>query len=530
MPTPKDIHLKVNFSTATPAAGTPSGSPGDLTAAQKRYSLGDHAHPLTTAESVGGKLYTAVVPDKYPLADVDAIFREEGGCNPALFDGWTQIATGVMRCNTAGHLLGAQTDEVSAFVGMRLLAWYGGLTDAERALSGPYVLTNVGLNPVTHAADYAQMQRAPDFATAAQAFSGRWVHVKSGGLTFGDMTFQLTTPDPIELGITPLTWSVADPAPTVAFTNELLTAAQISVASTDAVVALATVSVATGEVALVTCIERTADLGGVTLPGAGVWRGHLKLNLTNDDPTAHTRGRLYLRAGQSGDFTLVGETQDLHNTAPGMWTTVGTLVADKEMPIDGLLEAKFTAVSDSVDGVEVWLTYNDQLRSTYIQTPIAIGFAGTDEHDKLTKPSRWLPDQHPESAITPIDSPTVATVDGLLNVPSPFHTSIIVMGTEPLVGIRWRWDGVQRPTSRELTLFFLEVSTTDPGNPEREPYRTVINGGSPSDADYAAVVMGTMGLGEPPQNLDVNLYSVLKLGFWGGSWRPIAPWFICTNQ
>jgi hypothetical protein len=47
MPTPKQKHLTVNPSTAIPAAGTPLGSPGDLTAAQKRYPLSDHSHPDT---------------------------------------------------------------------------------------------------------------------------------------------------------------------------------------------------------------------------------------------------------------------------------------------------------------------------------------------------------------------------------------------------------------------------------------------------------------------------------------------------
>ena len=46
MPTPKYIHIDVKPSTATPAADSETGSPGDPDALQKRYSLGDHFHTL----------------------------------------------------------------------------------------------------------------------------------------------------------------------------------------------------------------------------------------------------------------------------------------------------------------------------------------------------------------------------------------------------------------------------------------------------------------------------------------------------
>ena len=56
---------------------------------------------------------------------------------------------------------------------------------------------------------------------------------------------------------------------------------------------------------------------------------------------------------------------------------------------------------------------------------------------------------------------------------------------------------------------------------------TVTNQGTTGDAAYAPIAFGTMGLGTPAQNVAMNQYSCLKIGWYDGVWRPVAPWFIC---
>ena len=601
MPTPKQIHVTVHPSTATPAADSETGSPGDLTAAQKRYSLGDHSHvlwgkarraagsagryisemlvslggsiartnvpedetidlavvcssalPLSDGiasagtpnhlpsaddhvhglinpTSVGGKLYTAMVSDAYHRADVNAVFRTVGGCEPGLFEnGWTQIATGVWRHNISGPLNDSinevphywATDDVAPFLGMRLLAWSGSLSDAERAKSGVYVVVDTGdyyQDPITHEVTYhyATLARAPDCAATAQVYSGIWVHV-TGGTIYGPgstgfpegATFQLSTPDPIELGVTPLTWSIVA-TPTVTPSNELLTAAQLSLSSPDTVIAGAAVSANTGEVEIVTCTERTADLAGVTIPGDKPIVCHVRVCIGVDDPAATTVIHVLLRGTNDPNWHLVGVTQPLHNVEAGDFTCPAcTLGADYPMGISEELEAKFVALTNRADGATVSLTYNNAPHSTFIELPLAFGYAGADEHDKLTKPSRWLPRQHPQSSIEQVG----ATIDaanitaGRLVVPDGVNI-LNLTGAPTITGI----SVVPFPSGYgRLTIFFAEggkfANNVDPGDGDFAPVDCG-NWGGLSDTDAATMDF------DPGGTVDVTLIA-------GEAWHP----------
>ena len=354
-------------------AGTPGKQPAAI----------DHVHPFAMPSTARSVLYTALVPDKYRREEVDAVYYNTPGSeDPTLFLFWTQVATGVWKRNIQGPIPSTMTDGVTPFVGMRVLAWSPYMnTDPhplEKTLPNVYVVTATGGSGDF----YARMERAPDCATPAQVYSGIWTHVKNGtvygpgstGFPTG-ATFRLSTADPIELGVTELTWSTASP-PAVLDTNELLTAGQLSLASSDTTTAYATVGSGTGEVELVTCREHDAALAGVILPAGGEWRAHLKLSLAADDPSAITTVRFYLR-GTSGSFALVGETQALHNTTPQMWVTpAGTLGADYLMATGEKLEAKFTARSNSTALLQVALIYNDGPHSSFIEVPFPIDYAG----------------------------------------------------------------------------------------------------------------------------------------------------------
>ena len=191
-----DFHC-VLVTIATMALGTPFNlSAGDW----------DHCRGMTGGLVNGTTPFVLLdVDNTMEHLAVDAVFHEQGGCSPSVFGTvWTEISTGVWRCNVAGHLTGVKTDDVSAFVGMRLFAWSGSV---EGARTGIYVLDNIGEDPITHADTYAEMHRATDLDTSAETLPGLFFEV-TGGTSWGGFWFRLTSQNPIALGTTVLTWSV----------------------------------------------------------------------------------------------------------------------------------------------------------------------------------------------------------------------------------------------------------------------------------------------------------------------------------
>lgn len=156
------------------------------------------------------------------------------------------------------------------------------------------------------------------------------------------------------------------------------------------------------------------------------------------------------------------------------------------------------------------------LGDSYLDTLFTPSSGGATVHNDLT--GRDAADCHPMASITPgwLQTPTSqrAVVGGLLALasssPPVTSNSVTVVGTGPLVGI----ETTGKNNGDELTLFFLSAMT-------------VTNQGTTGDAAYAPIAFGTMGLGAPPQDPVMTQYSCLKLGWYGGVWRPVAPWFIC---
>ena len=454
-PESDSIDIQVVCASDLPLPDAPvasAGDPNDQPASIK------HVHPLVPSDTYGGKLYTALVPDPLAHAPCDAVFCEEEGCAPILFGSyWTEIATGVWQRNAVGLLPSATTDSVNVWVSMRLMAWSGNISPTDQAHTGPYVLTDTGMDPITHDQTHARMERAADFASSAQALSGAFVPISPPppgtiGNIYGGSTLQLQTSNPIELDSTALDWEIATPAPAPTNADQLLTAAQLSLASLDTVEAKQDVSSGSGEVELVVCTEHGPDLSGTTLPGDKPWRFHLLCGLVGaDDPTATTVIRCYLRGSNDATWHLVATTQPLHNTTYTMWVEAGTLGADYPMAADELLQARFTAVSNSAIGQKVGLVFNADNHPTFIDTPVTIGNSGTDDHQQLIDRGIFLTagnDKkygHPQSFIEPgrVHSPygdIIVTTGGVFTAPR--SNSVRIGGTEDFIGIDLEASGV----------------------------------------------------------------------------------------
>jgi hypothetical protein len=294
---------------------------------------------------------------------------------------------------------------------------------------------------------YATMQRAADADTTADFQTGMYCLV-NGGIGYHGQTLQATLPTPFELDVNTQSWATVDPAPTPTPENSLLTAAQLSLASPYDARAIATVSAGSGEQTLVICTEHTADLGGTTLPGAGPWRAHVRVSLATDDPTAATVVKVYVQGANEGStWHLIGTTSPLHNTDDADWICpAGSLGADYAMAFGEKLRVRFTATSTSFGngGVEVALTWNNAAHSTFLEVPVTLGNAGTDDHQQLVDRGVFLTPggstkyAHPQSAIEPgrVHSPTgpaVASVSGWLTMPQ--SNTCRVGGAEPLLGV-----------------------------------------------------------------------------------------------
>ncbi len=142
--------------------------------------------------------------------------------------------------------------------------------------------------------------------------------------------------------------------------------------------------------------------------------------------------------------------------------------------------------------------------------------SGATVHNDLT--GRDAANCHPMASITAgwLQTPTSqrAVVGGLLalasSTPPVTSNSVKVVGAGPLVGV----ETTGKNDGDELTLFFLSAMA-------------VTNNGTTGDAAYAPIALGTQGLGTPLQDVAMTQYSCLKVGWYDGVWRPIAPWFIC---
>ena len=294
---------------------------------------------------------------------------------------------------------------------------------------------------------FAILQRSTDANTSADFLNGMYVKV-TGGSTHGGQTYQATIPTPFVLDSDSQTWaSVSPPTPAPSF--QLLTAGQLSLAGPNTNQATAFVKEVLNEVPLQTFTEHDTALGGQTILAGSAIRFHVRVSLWADDPDATTFIRCYLRAHAPGGaeaWVYVADTQRLHNTSPGDFVAVGSMTSDYPIPIGSVLQADYHAVSDSADGVNINFVYNNPAHSTYIELPLTIGFAGTDDHQQLVDRGAFLVAGdatkygHPQSFIEPgrVHSPTGATiylVDGVLTMPQSNTARVGSVEGDVFIGI-----------------------------------------------------------------------------------------------
>jgi hypothetical protein len=285
---------------------------------------------------------------------------------------------------------------------------------------------------------YPTLRRSAD-SNATADFSNGMFCLVNGGSVHAGQTWQATLPSPFELGVTSQAWAPVTP-PTPQPTNELLTAPELPLASPTLKTASATVSASTGEVELVVCTAHD-DAGGITILGTGIWRTHCQIaNFVADGTTSinvYTRGNAHTPWNAIGSVTL-------STTDYGNFVAVGTLGTDYPLAPGEKTQVRFTVVSTSTAGVTVTLIYNDGPHSTYLEVPMTVGFAGTDDHQQLSNRGVFLTSggsakyAHPQGAIEPgvVHSPcgdVITTAAGLFTMPD--SNTAHIDGGEPLIGI-----------------------------------------------------------------------------------------------
>jgi len=406
-------------------------SPGD----SPLVPHGNHSHGPGDPAATGGKLYTAYIQDPLAKGQIAALYTGYDVCGAGFLFGsaWTEGPTGTWTRVTAGVFPSAWVDDYTPQVNDLLLAWNSGLDSSQLKYAGPYEVLDIG-----DAVDgHAVVRRVDGYTLSANFVNGMWFEVLNGTVHAGEF-WQLTIPTPFILNLSDQEWSSV-PAPTVSNINALLTAAQIGRASRLTITGTATV--ANGDYStLVECTTVDGLLSGQTLVAGQPWECHLKVKLTADDPAATTQVVAYL-ASTSGSFVELARSAALHNESYETLVFAGTFSGDDYgIPIGEELLLRFRATSTSTTGVELNFIFNESDHPSWIQTPLTLGFAGTDRHDELTPASRALPNQHPADAIGPgrlhRNMGTIAVDEnGYLTFPIDASRGRVSLGVAPLSGI-----------------------------------------------------------------------------------------------
>ena len=425
-----------------------------------------HVHPLGPPSATGGKLWTALVPDPYAHAPVVAIC----GAQNDLLAVWTQISTGRWRRNVSGSISGSGwADLATIAVGDRIFIGYqpSEANIGPDALCGPYNVINTGYYS-SGPAQYAEIVRSEDADTSALFVTGMWFEVLSGDKHAGEF-WQLITEGPFVLGTTATEWEkVSEPAD--ASTNELLTAAELYLASGATVTASQTVANAETGITLVECVTHDV-LAGQTIVAGEPWEFHLRSWLTADDPLANTRIFVYIQ-NADGDWPLVAESIPMHHTTPMDFVVTGALVAGFDVPAGEKLHVRFVAWSASTTGVEVNLIYNESDHPTWMQTPLVLGFSGTTVHNELT--GRTAANCHPASSISPVGDTATGTEWFTLSFTTARVNGIRVTLTSTFLfsGLSKKWsDGTTIPDLFEALVYLRNPTPSEPA--------TIADGASP---------------------------------------------------
>jgi len=428
---------------------------------------------LPTPATVSSRLYPAEVRDPNDRGQVLCAFIPYHACGGSLWDGWTEIAPGVMQRDTAGAILSTQFDGVevlpavapdvsalpvfSPLIGATVLAFYAGSTDADKAMSGPYVLDDAGEHwgptsgsPVMpqRVATHARMHRAVGYTLSPQFVAGMTFQFQSGA-AYGGQYITLATSGAV-LGTTPLSWTISSTSPFTETYDALLTGPQCTAlgASSDTRTATANFLAGGDNDFWFGWITHTIGLNRTTLK-AGIYSVTALVQVAPMVPGTITQLLAHLRVYHVDDSVdspfLVLTSPPLDDTRPfgsEAVTFQALLAADVAIAETDELQLTFYGHTDSsVEPIFITLTQQAPGRPTFLDVPfeLAITGAATGRHPDLS--GRELAEQHPRFAITDVIGTATIAGSGTLTrlvLAAPYRSgeitpdgAVLVYGIDP---------------------------------------------------------------------------------------------------
>lgn len=217
---------------------TPVGSDDPGPSDDYTVPHGKHSHPLPNPAQDTYTLFPCYITDPRNKGDVYGVATGIFACGDFdVFSGWTQVAPGVMRRDTAGYMQGWCSDfnigvispisPYSTAIGQTILVWAAGGADSQ--LFGLYVIEDAGMYydvaTSSYVNTYAQIRRALGFTTSPDYLDGLTVHTLNG-LIYGNKYFTFSRPNPFTLGLTAQTWTNSSSYTPASPKSELLSSAQ----------------------------------------------------------------------------------------------------------------------------------------------------------------------------------------------------------------------------------------------------------------------------------------------------------------
>ena len=249
--------------------------------------------PSVKVATAADEYDTALTVDPRNKGWVEQVFNgaafSSGG---ASFYGWTEISTGVMERTATGPLTADMFDSVDPFTGMALGSGYtsGQLWAVGRRFlaltnsgdisggakhDGPYIVDDLGWDPVNLTATHARMHRDPSFSSSSQFVQNMIFSVRDGTVYGGNFQ-QLATAN-VVLGETEQSWTDLE---SVTWTDsyDLLKVREFSGRNlaTDSSLRISA-TMANGTSAFNAGFETLVGTPGITSIPAGAWKANVQL-------------------------------------------------------------------------------------------------------------------------------------------------------------------------------------------------------------------------------------------------------------
>ena len=446
--------------------------------------------------------------------------RDKGSCETAFsasafgagggFNGWTEIAPGVMERNSAGPLTAGMFDDIDPFTGVASGSGYtsgelwmlnrrvfalclAGDISGDKKYQGPYIVDDLGWDPATMTATKARMHRDPDFAISSQ-FTEQITFRMRNGTAYGGHSLQLASTG-IVLGSTELVWTDVGTSYVFVASYDLLTDEQLATRpitldtlDMSATMANGASNFPQGFLTLVgTPGARAIPAGPWQFDAEAVW---LDPAMTGDPGSITTFG--YIVYNQHSNAT--GETMfevlsaQITNTTPKALPTIVYGAIQYLLELDDRFVLIPTIHTTSATPVKLWLRYNSPSLATTVKIPTPA--AGTTII--VTPPAPIVV----QAGSMSLDGPSKFTILGGVGN----HTTAIglphgsVMGASMLVQIP------QSSSEGTMTIrpIWAPALSATSGAVRWQVTITEMNGGAISDAGVATPWTGyAASVGEP---------------------------------